>query len=193
MNRTAVMVGLMLVAACSSEAAQDDSLGESNDEIRQKNIACASPRLTREGYRGEGSFVGNDGQVYVTAKVCMQDDDNGDWAQCDAEEGGGDWNGGPKGDWYGFWDTGEPMRGPCKVKIPLAGNNGGSSSGGTTSSSGGTTDGAQCKTAAHGRVNVDTCFQEPDWKWYRCDAGGVTNGAAGPNAAGCAVTLWYSP
>ena len=94
MKRT-MMLGMLVLAACSSEAGADDdaALGETNDEIRQKNIACASPRLTREGYRGEGTFVGNDGQVYVTAKGCIQDDDTGDWAQCDAEEGGGDWNG----------------------------------------------------------------------------------------------------
>lgn len=200
MNRT--MIGLALVTvtvaatamACSSGAVTEDdpSLGESNDEIRQKNVACSSPRLTQEGYRGEGSFVGTDGQVYVRAKVCIQDDDTCEWAQCDGEEGGGDWNGGPKGDWYGFWDTGEPMRGACAAKIGLAkcGNTGSSTS---SSSSGGSSSTSTCKTAAHGSVEVGTCFQEPNWKWYRCDSGSVTNGAAGPDAPGCTKTVWYQP
>ncbi len=179
--------------ACSSSSGEEDIV-ESNDanEVRAKKIACRSPRLTNEGYRGEGSFVGDDGQVYVTKHVCIQDDDDCGWAQCDAEEGGGDWNGGPKGDWYGFWDTGEPMRGACTVKIARAGCPGGGSAnnGGNVNGGGG----GFCNSPAHGKVAAYTCVQEADWKWYQCQKDGVFVGAYGPNSGElgpCSEILWY--
>jgi hypothetical protein len=191
-------LGLLVTAAVASTACTSGDDGaqdvESSDsEVRTNKISCKSPRLTAEGYRWEGSFIGNDGQVNVTARVCIQDDDDCSWAQCDAEEGGGDFNGGPRGDWYGFWDTGAPMRGPCTVKIGKASCPGGGGGGGGGGGANPVGQG-KCSSAAHGVVSAYTCMQEADWKWYQCQKDGVILGAYGPESGplgACAKTLWF--